>query len=220
MAPTTSRPSRSVRRSPKIDEHTGEDSEQAGQQRASSYLDSIERSLESIETMRTKIQQQQSEDLAVSKKLEVAKIGEENLRNNLERQRPSSTPWLINSNKPSSSATLEAWPHRSSIRRLRRRRVASVVHPRLRTWRGLCLGGGAAYIADLLDPHVRTLVELRRILDLAVLGVVPQLSRNQVESLAGEVCSSALRCPARFWRSPTSPSGRISSSFVGLKIPR
>jgi capsular exopolysaccharide synthesis family protein len=51
---------------------------------------------------------------------------------------------------------------------------------------GCGLGGGAAYVVDLLDARIRTLSELRRVLDYYVIGLVPQLPSGQGE-LAGEV---------------------------------
>src|SRR5207253_1550945 len=48
---------------------------------------SIEQSLQSIEAIRTKIQERFEKDLAESKKAEIGLLRESNLRHNLERQR-------------------------------------------------------------------------------------------------------------------------------------
>jgi capsular exopolysaccharide synthesis family protein len=47
---------------------------------------------------------------------------------------------------------------------------------------GLGLGSGMAFVAGLLDARVRSLAEIREILDLRVLGVLPQLTPEQLEA--------------------------------------
>jgi capsular exopolysaccharide synthesis family protein len=46
---------------------------------------------------------------------------------------------------------------------------------------GLGLGGGMAFVADLIDARVRSLSEIRKVFDLRVLGIIPQLTHEQLD---------------------------------------
>ena len=46
---------------------------------------------------------------------------------------------------------------------------------------GCGLGIGCAFLSDLLDSRIRTLPEIRKALDVSVLGLIPQLSRETDE---------------------------------------
>ena len=84
-------------------------------------LDSTERSLKSIETMRGEIKEQFDRDLVIAKKTEIDLLTETSpAQHNLERQRTAlQARWSISSSRPGSSGISAASGPRSSSRRMR-----------------------------------------------------------------------------------------------------
>ncbi|MBV8382366.1 MAG: polysaccharide biosynthesis tyrosine autokinase [Planctomycetaceae bacterium] len=145
-----------------------------------SLLSSIERSLESLETMRAKVQARFEAELATSKKTEIDQLAEANLRNNLARQRDlfnSVVDQLRQTQLVSDYGSVTAQTIAPTSVIPVRPRMTSILLLALAA--GCGLGVGAAYIADLLESRIRTLAELRSLLDLPVLGMIPQLPQEQ-----------------------------------------
>ncbi|MBV8075467.1 MAG: polysaccharide biosynthesis tyrosine autokinase [Planctomycetaceae bacterium] len=147
-------------------------------------LNSIEQSLKSIEMMRAKIQQRFERDLAESKQAEIGLLAESNLCNNLERQRilfNSVVDQLKQARLTSDLGSITAQIINPPRAKAVRPQVAFVLVAALVIGSGL--GGATVFVADLLDARIRTLAEMCRVLDLRVLGVVPQLSREEYEAV-------------------------------------
>lgn len=146
-------------------------------------LTSLERSLESIEAMRKDLQAKFDEDLTATKKTEVNQLEEANLRGNLERQQTLfnsvvgqlKQAQLVSDYESVSSQTIN--PPAVLAERPNLLMVLA-----LAILGGCSLGTGAAFLLDLLDSRVRSLGEIRKLIDLPVIGIIPQLGVEQIES--------------------------------------
>lgn len=143
-------------------------------------LDSLTRSLESIESMRKDLQKKFEEDLGASKQAEITQLEEANLRNNLDRQRTLfnsvvdqlKQAQIVSDFGSVSTRTIEATGVTAD-----RPKTALILA--LAVILGGGLGGLAAFVSDLLDARVRTLSEIRKLLDLPVIGMIPLLSEEK-----------------------------------------
>jgi capsular exopolysaccharide synthesis family protein len=146
-------------------------------------LESTERSLKSIETMRQQITQQFDRDLIVAKTAEIDLLKDTSLRNNLERQRmlfntvvdQLKQAKLVGDYSSIRSQVIEpanALP--APVRPLVSLTLAMAMLA------GGALGAGAALVSDLLDPRIRSLAEMRRVIHFPFLGQVPQLPDSPV----------------------------------------
>ncbi|MGO9469987.1 MAG: polysaccharide biosynthesis tyrosine autokinase [Isosphaeraceae bacterium] len=154
-------------------------------------IDYMTQSLESIEVMRGDLQKKFDEDLALSKKAEITQLEESNLRNNLERQRTLfnsvvdqlKQARLVSDYDSVSTQTIAptsvAADSKMAIPLLLLAMVAGVV-----------LGSGVAFAADLLEARVRTLAEIRRLVDMPLIGVIPLMkdAHNVAAGTAGMIC--------------------------------
>jgi capsular exopolysaccharide synthesis family protein len=170
----------------------------AGPGSAQSLVESLALSLKAIEAMQGELQEHMSRDLATSRAAEVRLLEGENLRKNLERQQAlfdSVTTQLkqaqLGSDYESVSAQLIAPPSVAPTRPQLTFILALAV------FAGCALGGGAAFVADLLDPRVRTPNEVRAIFDAPLLAVLPQLPRDQLLG-PGELAMLCHRAPRSF----------------------
>ncbi len=171
----------------KIEGSTARAGAPSGDGPSRALLESITQSLGSLKTLREEIQKQFAMDRADTQKMDVTRVAESNLRNNLERHKvlfhqvvDQLKQAQIGSDFGSVTADTLIPP------------TVAAVGPKMTLIllmalvAGFGLGGGAAYLADLLDARIRTLSELRRALDHYVIGLVPQLPSGQ-DALAGEV---------------------------------
>jgi capsular exopolysaccharide synthesis family protein len=131
--------------------------------------------------MRTEIEERFRTDLSESKKTENDLFTKSNLRNNFERQRVLfnsvvdqlkqaqlvSDYGSVNAQVLNPPVPTEKWPS-----------VVFALFAALLL--GIGLGSGVAFVAGLLDARVRLLSEIREILNLRVLGVLPQLTSEQL----------------------------------------
>jgi capsular exopolysaccharide synthesis family protein len=163
-------------------------------------LESIEESLKSIESMRAKIAEKFEQDMVVAKKTEIALLTESNLRSNLERQRALfngvvdqlKQAKLVGDFSSLSAHTIEpanALP--KPVRPLRSLTLAIALAA------GLVLGTGIALVSDLLDPRVRSVEEMRKMLQLPLLGQIPALPESPTPrpSAVGLICHATPRSP-------------------------
>ena len=138
-------------------------------------------SLESIEAMRGDLQKKFDEDLALSKKAEITLLEESNLRSNLERQRT-----LFNSVVDQlKQARLVSDYDSVSTQTIAPITVAAdqtmaIPLVIMSLSLGVGLGAGVAFLADLIEARVRTLAEIRKLVDLPLIGVIPFIKDNQV----------------------------------------
>ena len=148
---------------------------------STALIDYMTQSLESIEAMRSDLQKKFEEDLALSKKAEITLLEESNLRSNLERQRT-----LFNSVVDQlKQARLVSDYDSVSTQTIAPITVAAdqtLTIPLLflAIAVGVGLGAGVAFLADLLEARVRTLAEIRKLVDLPLIGVIPFIKDNQI----------------------------------------
>ena len=150
------------------------------QAQAAALLKSIEQGLKSVEGMRAEVEQRFQHDLAESNKSEIGQLGESNLRNNLERQRVlfySVVDQLKQAQLVSDFGSVTAQVLDPPAATENRPSIPLVLIAALVL--GCGLGAGAVYVADQLDARIRSLPEIRRLLDYRMLGVVPLLSLGQ-----------------------------------------
>lgn len=179
-------------------------------------LESVQRSLGSLEAMRAEIQSRFEQDLAEAKKTEIITLTESNLRNNLERQRirfNSVVDQLKQAQVVTDFGSVTAQTLNPPAARTIRPPKVSILLAALVF--GCGLGGGMAFLADLLDARIRSLAEMRRALGLPTLGVVPQLRREQHEAI-GEIGLIGLAMP-RSILSESYKSIRTSLEFLRRK---
>jgi capsular exopolysaccharide synthesis family protein len=141
-------------------------------------LEATERSLKSIETMREQIAKQFDRDLHIAKTAEIDLLKDSSLRSNLERQR------LLFNTVVDQLKQAKFVGDYSSIRSQvieLPNALPAPVRPLvaltlvLAILAGGTLGAGAALVSDLLDPRIRSLAEMRRVIHFPFLGQVPQL---------------------------------------------
>jgi capsular exopolysaccharide synthesis family protein len=146
-------------------------------------IDYMTQSLESIEAMRSDLQKKFEEDLALSKKAEITLLEESNLRSNLERQRT-----LFNSVVDQlKQARLSSDFDSVSTQTIAPVTVAAdqtltIPLLLLAVVVGVGLGSGVAFLADLLEARVRTLAEIRKLVDVPLIGVIPFIRDDQIVS--------------------------------------
>ncbi len=134
--------------------------------------------------MRSDLQKKFEEDLGLSKKSEIALLQESNLKSNLERQRT-----LFNSVVDQlKQAQLVTDYDNVTTQTIAPINVAADQTMRmpilcLSVIMGLGLGAGAAFVADLVEARVRTLTEIRKFVDLPLIGVIPFISEEQMTSV-------------------------------------
>jgi capsular exopolysaccharide synthesis family protein len=130
--------------------------------------------------MRAEVEQRFQNDLAESNKSEIGQLGESNLRNNLERQRVlfySVVDQLKQAQLVSDFGSVTAQVLDPPAATENRPSILLVLIAALVL--GCGLGAGGVYVADQLDARIRSLPEIRRLLNYRMLGVVPLLSRGQ-----------------------------------------
>jgi capsular exopolysaccharide synthesis family protein len=153
-------------------------------------LNSIEQGLKSVEAMKADVEQRFQQDLVESNKSEIGLLAESNLRNNLERQRAlffSVVDQLKQAKLVSDFGSVSAQVLDPPTAAESRPPIPLVLLAAVMI--GFALGVGAVYIADQLDARVRSLPEIRRLLDYRMLGVVPLLTRAQQADLKiGMIC--------------------------------
>lgn len=147
---------------------------------SAALLKSIEQGLKSVEGMRAEVEQRFQHDLAESNKSEIGLLAESNLRNNLERQRAlfySVVDQLKQAQLVSDFGSVTAQVLDPPVASENRPPILLVLLAALVV--GCGLGAAAVYVADQLDSRIRSLPEIRRLLNYRMLGVVPLLSRAQ-----------------------------------------
>ena len=157
----------------------------AGRARTSPLLASIERSLEAIRTMRSEFRKRFEEDLARSKDTEFDRLTEAKLRGDLERHKlmfGSVVDQLKQAQLVSDYTSITAQTLNPASVTTGRPLAAFVLVSALVF--GCVLGVGCCFLADMLDARLRTLPEICKVLDLSVLGLIPQLTRKSKEMSA------------------------------------
>jgi capsular exopolysaccharide synthesis family protein len=198
----------------RIQERMRESRNRLDQSETRDLLGALEKSLMSIVAMRAEVGRHFDADLDRAKKAENDLLTEANLRSNLERHRALfntlveqlKRAQLVGDYSSISSQVIEPpnalpWPVRP--------RVALIMALALAV--GLCAGTGVAFLADRADERLRTVDEVRKVLDLPVLGVTPLLVGDQ----AGGMASAGLISHVQPW-SPASEAYRAVRTNVEL----
>ena len=162
---------------------------------------SIEQSLASLEAMRSKLAEQFNKDETEAKKTEMSLLADANLRSNLERQRTLFNTVVDQLKQAKLTGDFSGiWceviePENALPKPVRPLTSLTLA---LSLVAGCLLGTAAALGAGLIDPYVRSLAELRRVLRLASLGQVPQLPAALALRLehAGLICQGMPRSPS------------------------
>jgi succinoglycan biosynthesis transport protein ExoP len=152
-----------------------------GDEKTASLLGSIAESLKSIESLRKDLQTRFEQDLNASKQTEIKQLEENNLRGNLERQRAlfnSVVDQLRQAQLSSEFGSISTQAISPTSVAAERPNLAVIMIFAILVGSGL--GGAAAFLADFLDARVRTVSEVRRLLDLSVIGVIPELSPGEI----------------------------------------
>ena len=159
-------------------------------------IESLERSHEGIESMRTEIQKRLETDVASSHEIEISLLVESNLRSNLERQRTlfdSVAAQLKQAQLVSDYGSVTAQTiSPPQVKPIRPWATAVVV---LALLVGSGVGTGAALLIEMVEARVRTVTEMRAIVNLPVISLIPLLSEQQLPGLTkcGLVCHEAPR---------------------------
>ena len=173
-----------------------DDSNSQGTARAQTLIGSIEQGLQAVESLRTRIKEQFEKDVTEAKDAEIGMLAESNLRHNLERQRALYNSVLDQLRKAQlvsdfGSITAQTLNPPSVMANQPKRALIVIIALLL----GAGMGAGIAFVSDQLDTRIRSLSEMRRALNLCVLGVIPSLSREQRETsgMIGLICHALPR---------------------------
>ncbi|SIO55420.1 capsular exopolysaccharide family [Singulisphaera sp. GP187] len=162
---------------------------------------SIEHSLKSIGSMREEYETKLKEDLVAAKQSELGLLEEERLHGNLDRQKALYNTVLDQLKQAQlvsdySSISCQVIEPPSALPYPVQPRVKMTLLMGLMT--GLFLGIGLAYLADRLDPRIRTLDEVRKVLEFRLIGTIPKLLVDQL-TLMGEVGLVSHAMPRSVW---------------------
>lgn len=146
-------------------------------------LGAIEQSLESVQQMRKALLAGFDHDRQEVKKIELDLLNEESLRDKVERHRA-----LFNTvvDQLKQAQFISDFTSISSEIIEPANALAYAVRPRLTLTLALALlcsgflGAGIAIVVDRLDQKIRTIEELRRIIELPVLGMIPRASATDI----------------------------------------
>ncbi len=147
----------------------------------SALVDYMTRSLESIEAIRGDLQKKFDEDLALARKADIASLEEANLRSNLERQRSlfhSVVDQLKQARLVSDYGSVSTQTIAPITVAPGRTKTVSFLF--LAMILGIGLGSGIAFLADLVEARVRTLAEIRTLVDVPLMGIIPLIRDDQI----------------------------------------
>jgi capsular exopolysaccharide synthesis family protein len=148
---------------------------------ASALLDSMTQSLESINAMRGDLQKKFDEDLALARKSEYTLLEESNLRNNLDRQRAlfnTVVDQLKQARLTSDYDSITTQQIAPTGVAADQTKTIPVLF--LAVFVGLGLGAGVAFLSDLVEARVRTLADVRKLVDMPLIGVIPHIRDDQL----------------------------------------
>lgn len=152
-----------------------------GSTQSVALIESIEKSLDALGSMKSEIEGRFESDLAESKEAELDQLTEANLRSNLERQRTlfeSVAAQLKQAQLVSDFGSVTAQVLQPPMVATIQPRFALVIA--LSLILGSTLGFISAFVSDLIEAQIRTEAEMRSLLDLPVLTVIPQIPKEQI----------------------------------------
>ncbi|MFM7591658.1 MAG: Wzz/FepE/Etk N-terminal domain-containing protein, partial [Isosphaeraceae bacterium] len=151
------------------------------QARAEAIIQGLEKNIDTLTKIQTKLQTEYDKVLKSSQQVELDRLAEENMRKEIKRTEELRDT-IVNQLK---QAKLVSDPAHVTV-------TAQILFPPMHSqyqtskvlilgvsiFAGLMMGCTAAYLVDILDSKVRNLAEIRKILDLNVLGLIPHLIRG------------------------------------------
>ena len=152
-------------------------------------LGSIEESLKVVEAMHAEFVKKFTDDLAEAKGIEMDLMTEANLKENLERHRALFNT-VVDQLKQAelvgdfNSISSEAIEPANALQYPVRPRVGMTLT--LALVAGCVFGAGSVVVADRMAQRVRSVDEMKQIIEWNVLGLIPELADNQ-KALAGSV---------------------------------
>lgn len=152
---------------------------------AATLLTTLRRGLEANERLRQDMQRRFEQDLAKAQESEIDRLTEANLKAELERQRSmfhSVVDQLKQARLVGDRTNITAQAVTPPSAEAVRPKVAIVLVASLVL--GLGVGFGLAFLFDTLDAQLRSLPEIRRALDLTILGLIPQIGRRDDKLVA------------------------------------
>ena len=164
-------------------------------------LAALEESIKTIEVMRAEYGKQFLAEREEARRSETDRLTEQNLRQGLERNR-SLFNTVVDQLKEAQFVSDFSAVSAQLIEPANA--LPSAVHPRLSLTLALALlaggmlGAGGAYASDRLDPRIRTVDGLRKVLDFHVLGQIPQVPTEQMDTL-GEYGLVGHLMPRSMW---------------------
>lgn len=164
-------------------------------------MTSIEHSLKSVQSMRDEYESKLKEDLVSAKQSELELLEEERLHGNLDRQKALYNTVLDQLKQAQlvnnySSISCQVVDPPTALPYPIQPRVKMTLALGLMT--GLFLGMGLAYLADRFDPRIRTLDEVRKVLNFSLIGTIPKLRGEQI-ALMGEIGLVSHAMPRSVW---------------------
>lgn len=164
-------------------------------------LTSIEGSLKAIEKMRSEIHERFEADLADAKQADIDRLVESNLKNELARQQSLfdtvveqlKRAKIVGDYSGTRSQIIE--PPNALPKAIKPQGSVSMV---MALAAGAMLGTIATLVMELLDPRVRSVAEMRRVLPIPVLGQLPYVPDSQAPRTApvGLICQAMPRSPS------------------------
>ncbi|MHB1559940.1 MAG: polysaccharide biosynthesis tyrosine autokinase, partial [Isosphaeraceae bacterium] len=143
-------------------------------------IDYMTQSLESIEAIRKDLQKKFDEDLALAKKADIALVEESNLRSNLERQRSlfnSVVDQLKQARLVSDYDSVSTQIIAPTAVAADRAKTVPILL--LAVVVGIGLGMGIAFLAEFVEARVRTLPEIRKLVDVPLIGIIPSIEKDR-----------------------------------------
>lgn len=147
----------------------------------SALLDSLSQSLESMKSLRDDLQKKLDEARVSAQSTEITQLEESKLKSKLSRQQTvfdSVVDQLKQAQLVSEYGSVASQIVNPTSVAAERPKTSLILVAAILC--GCCLGGFAAFVADALDARVRTLPEIRKLIELPVIGLIPQLSSDQV----------------------------------------
>ena len=150
---------------------------------SSALIDYMTQNLECIEAMRSDLQKKFDQDLSLAKKADITLLEESNLRSNLERQRTLFNSVVDQLKKAQLVSDYDTISMQTIAPiSVSAHQTESVPLLFLAVIVGIGLGAGIAFLADIAEAKVRTLAEIRDLVNLPLIGVIPFIRDDQLSA--------------------------------------
>jgi capsular exopolysaccharide synthesis family protein len=149
-------------------------------------IDSLEKSLQGVETMRAAIEKRLDSDIVANHEFEITQLVESNLRSNLERQRTlfdSVAAQLKQAQIVSDYGSVTAQTiNPTKVTPMRPSVVLALI---LALAFGSGLGTGASLVVEIFEARIRTISDLQAVVHLPIITLIPRLLQDQFPGVSG-----------------------------------